>query len=69
LPDEDLPILRQDLESTFPLAELKPGEGITLHAAVYLSTRLPFPMIVTWEDDFGSKRQAEIALRIDNAAD
>lgn len=66
LPDEPLPILEQDLASVFPFAELKPGERVALQGNIHMMTPMPFPVIVTWDDDSKAGRQAEIDLRIDD---
>jgi len=66
-PKAEWPIPPFVAEKTFPIAELKPDERITVLSLPLSMLRDPVRMTFTWDDESGRGRQQEIALRIDDA--
>jgi predicted nucleic acid-binding protein len=57
-------LIRSQVEDTFPIAELRATESVSIVAAIVLSTAFPLKYILTWDDDSGTNHQREFPLHV-----
>lgn len=55
--EKNSPASAHDLQSTFPVAELKPGENVSVGAIITPGTGLHFRGTVTWSNPDGSEQE------------
>ena len=55
--EKNSPVSAHDVESLFPVAELKPGESIAIGAIITPGTGLHFRGVVTWRNPDGSEEE------------
>lgn len=60
--DEHSPIMEFEFKALFPIAQLRPGEDVSLLIAVNLQTPFPLPICVHWREEGGVERTAEYRL-------
>jgi hypothetical protein len=58
-------LIASQIRDTFPIAELRPNQTVTVIAAIHLGMKLPAQMIVTWDDDAGADQQRELNVQIE----
>lgn len=62
-PSDD-PIVESDYKSKFPLKRLTPGEEITTHAAIYISSSGAYNAVLRWKNPDGSQSEDETFVAI-----
>ena len=52
-------------DGTFPIAECRPGETVTLVAVLEYGVPLPLPITLTWDDDSGRDRTRDLRVNVE----
>ena len=55
--EKNSPVSAHDVESLFPVKELKPGESVSIGAIITPGTGLHFRGVVTWRNPDGSEEE------------
>jgi hypothetical protein len=55
-------LMKQDVESKFPLESLEPQQGVDLIALVFLGSQSKHPTTLRWDDDAGSGHEKTVYL-------
>jgi hypothetical protein len=63
-PELDQILAGWNASEIFPMTELLPDEVVSVRAPIYLGTKFPITIIVTWDDDAGDDRQRELKVAL-----